>query len=98
MILNRRAEDFFVQLYWGAGLRARFGISSHAHYLASLTSTTPFLGPGTAPAIPITRSSGSTRATVSRLVVTLTWPICPAIFLPGNIRCGYIEPIDPGRR
>src|SRR5258708_14362185 len=71
----------------------------HGYFLALLTITYPPFGPGTAPLISSTFSSGST-STISRLrTVTRVVPICPDIFIPGKTRDGKLDaPIEPGAR
>src|SRR3989344_3908197 len=98
MVFYLYVKDIFVQLSRSGRFGTCAGESRYAHCLASFTKTTPFLGPGMLPLMPSTPRSASTKATLRLRVVTCSWPIWPAIFLPLNIFCGYIEPIEPGRR
>src|SRR5690606_37669428 len=90
----------------GAGLLAR-GVEhvdglrhgSHAPFAAVRTSTTPPLGPGTAPLTSTRPLSASTACTVRFWVVWRAWPMRPAIFMPRNTRDGVeAPPIEPGLR
>src|SRR5262249_59714020 len=72
----------------------------HGCYLFALRTTTyPPLGPGTAP-FTISRLSWVSTSTTSRFrTVTLAWPICPAMRMPGSTRDGKLDaPIEPGAR
>src|SRR6185295_3227817 len=66
---------------------------------AFLTTTTLPFAPGTAPLIINKLFSASTRATVSRFIVTRTSPMWPDERLPLITRDGNADaPIEPGAR
>src|SRR4051812_49351891 len=98
MVFNIYTKDILIQFSRCGGFGSGFGKCSDSHYLLFLIKTRLFLGPGTAPLTPIMELSLSIIAIFKCFVVTFSWPICPAIFFPGKILCGYIEPIEPGLR
>jgi hypothetical protein len=64
---------------------------------AGRTTTWPFFAPGTAPRTSSSERASSTRTMSRFCVVTVSSPMWPVIFLPGNTRPGScaIE-IEPG--
>jgi len=66
-------------------------------FTAGRTVTKPPLDPGTAPLMSNSWRASSTRTTSRFCIVTVSSPMWPVIFLPGNTRPGScaIE-IDPG--